>query len=1686
MDVENLNRRFRYLKRELTQFSSQVNDLLADSSCTVTNLKDHLHDMQITYQRWQDVKLEMVTLVDDVDTSPETRNVYLEAIGRLKDHLAIIEDKAVSSHNAPTRSTHVLPSLKLPTFDGKYSEFQNFYGTFIQLIDNEPSFTTITKFNYLLSCLAGPALEMVRAFKVTEENYTPALNMIKERYDNPYLLVNETIVDLFEMPVMAKPNARQLRSLIDNTVAMSKSLQTSVRPEDLNDAILVHLLMSKVDEKSQLEWKKVKDKKSLPKLTDCVAVLERQCDLYESINNHRNVKDQVPHHRRSVVMKVEERRCHVCSSGKHIAYQCKKLLDLAIPDRIELIKNLKLCVNCLSNAHSKQKCTSRSRCKHCSSLHNSLLHLEANRNGVEAVNAHTETVLSCFNQGMNSSLLPTATVLVRSSSGSYLKGTALLDSCSQINIISEDFAQRLRLNKTNAITTVDNIDSSSKLRHQVRTEVKNRTGNFVQSITCCVSKKISHQPHSVIHISKWRIPRNISLADEQFHVPKVIDMLLGTDVFYNSLSVGQIKMGDNLPSLQKTVFGWVAVGKYIENQTSKVKSTFALFNTKQTIDRHLERLWELDNTTTLQSQLSTEHQLCQTIFDKTVQQNDEGRIVVKLPFNTPPDDIGETYNIAVRRMKAMEVKLNKNADLKRQYSEFMEEYIQLGHMSVVQDHDLRQPNYYIPHHFVLKPASSTTKLRVVFDASCKSSSGVSLNDRLLAGPTIQRDLSSILLNFRLHQYAMTADIVKMYRQVLITSDDRRYQYIVWRSSPDQHFRTYSLNTVTYGLASAPYLAIRSLHYLADKFESQFPIAAKIIKTAFYVDDMLCGADTMKELLQIKSEVTELLRCGKFELSKWHSNIPEIRDDNQQKHLNLDDDTTISALGISWDQEVDHLTLSFHPKRPYDGKPTKRKILALASSLFDPIGLVSPIIIRAKIILQELWLLRLDWDESLPQSLHSAWNEFYSDLEVITNIRVSRFCLQSNYTEIELHGFCDASLRAFGACFYIRTVNNHGDVSSQLFNSKSRVSPTKRKSLPKLELCAAHLLANLYNKVKPILSIKTVYLWTDSSLVLYWLKQHSSSLSVFVGNRVADIQELTKGCVWRHVPSEENPADLISRGISISYLNASIWFTGPSYLLNHQSRWPNVTHAPLDTDIIDKEQRKVVFLKVVSENYLLVNLQRFSKYITILHVVGWLLYWKSRFRMRCEQPLHLTPELLDASFWCIIWNYQQQQFITEIRSVKEGLPQTGSIKYLTPFLESSAGFEILKVGGRLKFATISSEQRHPAILHDCHFIQCYVQYLHVKNFHAGVKALLTLIRQRIWLINGRKIARRIVNSCIHCVKYKPRLENQIMGNLPAERVNPTRPFFNVGIDFCGPVMIYVRLRGHRPTKAYVAVFICMSTKAVHIELVSSLSTDAFIAALKRMIARRGIPKQIFCDNATNFVGANNRLKELKTFLFNENNQSIITRFCANEMTSFRFIPPRAPHFGGLWEAAIKSAKGHLNRTCVNRRLTMEELTTALAEIEAILNSRPLVAESSDPNDYNAITPGHFLIGNALTSLPHIYGVSKDRSLHQKWKEIENIKEEFWKRWSRDYLIELQLKTKWTTKVHNLSIGDLVLLKEDNLPPLHWPRGRITELVYGDDGAVRVVVIRTVRGTIKRPVNRVARLPVETNVSTGAEC
>jgi len=877
-------------------------------------------------------------------------------------------------------------------------------------------------------------------------------------------------------------------------------------------------------------------------------------------------------------------------------------------------------------------------------------------------------------------------------------------------------------------------------------------------------------------------------------------------------------------------------------------------------------------------------------------------------------NLGESREIAMRRFKALESRLISQPNLHKEYRAFMHEYTVLGHMREITNDQISNtmsPSCYLPHHAVRNEASTTTRVRVVFDGSCKTTTGISLNDALMVGPTLQDDLFSILTRYRIFKVALSADISKMYRQVLVDPRQTALQRIFWRNSLDEPIRTFELLTVTYGTASASFLAIRSLRKLAEEHLEQYPLASKITLRDFYVDDLVSGADTVQEALQIKDELIQLLQTGKFELRKWASNEPALRDDqgiSEQKEFihATDKNCERRTLGIVWEYTSDSFKFSSLAYLPPLEKPTKRSILSRIALIFDPLGLLGPVTLLAKVIMQDLWRLRMDWDESIPLDLLTRWQRYENELQDLRDISIPRRVISLDQPiHLEMHGFSDASEIAFGACIYMRATSPNGEHSTHLLCSKSRMAPLKSISIPRLELCAAVLLAQLVNKVLKCFHcrIDAINLWTDSTIVLSWIQSCSRTWATFVANRVAEIQQLTPTQYWHHVRSEENPADSLSRGVMPKALAAlHLWWSGPSWLSRDKNSWPSDFPFIEEEELPEKKTKALPATMIASQTFSLFD--RYSRLTKLIHVTSYILRFSNNTRKVNEKKLqtHSTyskPEIPPISMseknqatLCLVRTIQDKYFKEEIHSLTKhySVKQCSPILRLSPFLDEN---RILRVGGRLEASNLPYTAKHPILLPGHHpFSHLIIKHEHERHLHAGAQATLAAVRQNYWITSARNIVRQIVRKCIICFKSSPKPASAIMGNLPSPRVNvPSRPFEKCGVDYAGP--LYHKEGTRKNTKflkCYIALFVCMATKAVHIELAVDLSSEAFLNVLKRFISRRGCPSDVYSDNGLNFVGAERELNELTKLINDSKMQMKINDYASNHGIRWHFIRP----------------------------------------------------------------------------------------------------------------------------------------------------------------------------------------------------
>lgn len=1604
-----------------------------------------------------------------------------------------------------------LPKIALPTFSGDYMEWVPFRDIYISLVHNNESLSKTQRFYYLKGTLAGEAASLIKTISATDANYDSAWNILESRYHNKRMIVGNLISKIFNIP-NSDGGFQSIKTLLDSTQESLSSLGNLGINTQSWDPILIHLIAQKLDVQTRKEWEQsLKSSTEIPSCSEMFSFLERTFRTLESIN------DGYPTISKQKSDKVNKSFSHnkktSCHSGKfsktnafsciycekpHSLSKCFKFLALPLHSKNEFLVLKKVCRNCLALGHTHENCSSTFRCIMCKELHHTVLHSEERADKPQSLNTFPSSsnsnktsnhVTSHSAQSFHSVLLYTMRLIVTTERGQF-SFRALLDPGSQGSLISESAVQLMGIRKIKSHCRVVGIgDGNENLsKYSVVLDLFSRKNKFVLSCTALVLPRLSSyvpDPFSK-NISMPNLDIEC-LADPFFHNSDPVDIILGSDVC-SKIKIPTESFAHDELFFQNTYFGWVFSGSSSSLSSNRVHIHNA------NLDNILRSFWEQEEITQNRD-FSTEEVACENLFKSTTEHTKSGHYMVNLPFrsilmdNSYPTVENNSFN-AFKRLKHLEMSFSKRPDFAVTYKAFMREYESLHHMTKIgiYPNDILSNSYFLPHHGVFKNDSSTTKLRVVFDGSSHIKGHKSLNEELSPGPALQNDITEILTKWRRHKIAFSADIEKMFRQIDVCPEHRQFQQILWRFDPYEDISIYRLNTVTYGTTSAPYLAIRVLRQLAEDYKNEFPKAANSLLTDSYVDDILSGADSLDDAMLLHKSLCNLLGKGGCNLRKWTTNSKDLLDFIPEDHressqtISFDRDNVVKTLGIQWNTNCD--TFSFKVNIDLALSATKRSILSDSARLYDPLGWLTPSTVIAKSLFKALWERGVDWDTQIPHDIEDKWLRFKADLTKLSDLRIPRWIKWAPGSKIELHSFCDASAVAYAAVVYSRVISPNG-IFVNILQAKSKISPIKTISIPRLELCGAALLARLANKVKHYLRdlpIENIYYWSDSSTVLSWIRKSPSSWTVYVANRVAEIQRLSSPSDWSYVPTGINPADCASRGIfPQDLLENHNWWNGPEFLYKPSTSWPKNLSNLCTTE---EEKKPKISTNVIGKRPYPELFSRFSKLQTLLRVTALCLRFGNNCRNPREKITHpLTLSEIGKSLTICVKLTQSIDFCDEIKmlSTNREINHSPMLK-LMPFLDNNG---IIRVGGRLQNSELPYDVKHPILLTKSNPLsKLIISDAHEKTLHGGLTLTLAYVNKHFWILSGTQLAKSIIQKCMKCFKYSAKASQQIMGNLPSVRLNVTRPFKHSGVDYAGPIS--VKSSTFRTTiisKGYICLFVCMVTKAIHLEAVSDLTTNGFLAAFRRFVSRRGHCSDIYSDCGTNFVGASKELRVLYQKSRKSCPEDLLQSLSLNG-TQWHFNPPASPNFGGLWEAGVKSVKFHLKRILNDRVLSFEELSTLLCQIESCLNSRPLCPLSPDPSDFNALTPAHFLIGEPTNCIPEENLLDANLSRLSRWKTIESIKQHFWKRWQNEYLSRLQARPKWLVTKPNIKTGDLVLIVDERCGPGQWQLGRIKDTHPGPDGNTRVVSVLVKDKLIKRPISKICLLPVNSSEPTDA--
>lgn len=1596
-----------------------------------------------------------------------------------------------------------LSARNLPTFSGNPTDWLRFKNAFKTTTDIG-QYNEAENISRLQRCLSGEAWEAVSALLITTTSADEVISTLEMRFGRPELILHKLIDEIKRIPKLtgARSELIVLATKVCNCVS---AIEATSNNGYLHSNELASEVMSKLTEPLIYRWLDYNAdiEESEPRLQTLSRYLmheaKRVCkggavELPLKINRAsimrrpvlNMIEDKVdtdtenetveeinavsehPRRRRNDKKKVDTPdSCQVCKED-HPTDTCQTLLDAVVDKRWDVVCEKRLCFRCLNGKHRRDRCKSKQRCVTCQGNHNSILHrddlMRTTRNDVQI----SEVTANVWAAPKRRVLLKVLPVTLEGPAGA-VDTYALLDEGSTVTLVEQKIADEIGARGvSNSLSLRGPTGNSNILNSEVVTltlRSKNGETYVLDRVRTMENLSLPPQSFDQSYLEKFTHLHDIPIES----CSRRPTILIGQD-FWELIITRDFRRGrKNEPVASLTRLGWVLHG--CTSATTKNTPEFSLHLREDCghLDDMMKGFFALESIGIRpreHKRLSTDERHALHILD-TKSKKVGDRWETGLLWKSEDVELPNNKTYAENRLRSVERTLDSDPAAAADYVKQVTNFLDKDYAEKVQQPLTGKRVWYLPHFGVRNP-NKPGKLRLVFDAKAETK-GKSLNSELLTGPDLLNSLIGVLIRFRERQVAVSADIREMFLQIKIIEEDQKAQLFFWRGMDrTMQPQLYKMTSMTFGATSSPCTATYILRRNADAFATSHPRAVAAIKRRHYVDDYLDSVDTEEEMKQLVTDVTNIHLAGGFDIRGWASNRPNVLPQQTSPDaisLLQQDNAMERTLGLTWTPSTDKLGFDLSLKKikreVAEGlrRPTKREMLKIIMSVFDPLGILSPLSVRGKMLLQLVWRTRLEWDQIINDEIAQKWFQWLEDLKRCKNYTIPRCFGFKSFDKLELHTFVDASEQAYAAVVYLRQENYVAFVAA-----KSRVAPIKTTTIPRLELQAALMGARLGATAEREIDerIGKRVFWTDSQTVWRWIRGNPRQNQAFVSNRLSEIDELTVADEWRWLPGGINVADVATRSEGHLEENLSWWVTGPEFLHLPEENWP--PEPTLELQLVIDEGEEVAL--VLTEPEKIIDFNRFSNWRRIVASLARALL----FVARCKKSKDtLSPNYYDHAEITILRQAQAESFGRELTLLKTNrtLKIGHKLLPLNPEISSETG--LMHARSRLEARSeLPMGLRKPVILDGRHRVTLLiVENKHRELGHHGTETLINEIRQRYYIFRLRGLTRKIIANCVICRLHRAKCERPQMAGLPRTRLEShCRPFTNIGIDFFGPMMVTI---GRRHEKRWGVLFTCFNTRAVHIELAASLSTDSSILAIRRMAARRGYPRRIHSDNATNFHGADKELKaSVKAILEDER----ITEGFSSVGVEWRFNPPDAPHMGGVWERLVRSIKVALYATLNSRAPKEEVLLTLLAEAENIVNSRPLTHVSLSQDEEEALTPNHFLLGSSNGLPKPGRFTDDDLSLRKQWRIAQRLTDHFWTRWIKEYLPSLQTRTTWPRdEGQKIEVGDIVLIVDKNSPRNTWPRGKIIQVIPGSDGRVRIADVATRGGTLRRPASKI---------------
>ena len=1614
--------------------------------------------------------------------------------------------------------------------------FKNFLASFRNGVEINVDLPDAVKLTYLKGYLSGRAAQVVSHLSITDANYEVALDLLKEEFLNIPLLIDESIAQIMAMTPSFDKDFSGLRAFISDLRAKVfefKTFNIDFLEEDSAGCLMLsHIILQKLPSSFKRELIH-RSNTTFPSI-NCIfrfsnEIIGTLIKTSGGSNNKKpsgnNVNTPAKQGAKDPVNKFSSKPekeskpvfdalyaksqatgkpkfCKFCVIKGHQSYECPKYNTLA--ERRSRCHSLQLCTICTSNNHTFEKCPGAAGkmkypchfCKernHASSLCNQF---DTSKSGAASalVAGHAAVHYS------SSVMHPIINVQFTKNNTSVVL-PCLLDTGSTLSFVNKDAVAGLGVDFSNIIdrqivTLYDTKEKQEGVMVAFGVKIPDEKRNdilpvFVQedfhldfpcdqidlainNIVANGYKLSKHYPqfvngsvrlYGLLGCDFLQFLTNFSLTTcmngKAFQLDKGIIPFGSVDHF---LDVSQVK------PIQSQLFrltGEEASSvNFVMNPVSSYFSPISAVFDNCDVEQGLENLYSLENIGIKDSKISSYDDVQIEKFNRGIEFKD-GKYHVDLPWHEDViESVPSNYEIAIAVAHKVDEKLTRLGKNK-EYLQVFEKQLEEGIIEPILDLDPNHKHVWIPHRPVIRDSGLvSTKIRPVFNCSLKTKDGPSLNEAAYPGVDLMSNLLNLLLQFRTENKVLLADIRQAFLQIRLKSikDKNRFSFFIKKDGKLVPFR---YTTIVFGFVSSPFI----LNYIVKLHAKRYfnDLCTEALINNFYVDNLVYTNNSKDVLLSLYSIANQRMLEGGFCLRAWNTNDSSVKGDMCKDTLSPLSEEKV--LGYLYDVPTDMLSLANVSLNK--GANTKRSILSQVSSVFDPLGLYLPVIVRGKLLIRQMWELKLSWDEVVPKNITDTWINLSNDLEQLKTFSIPRKSVSSENVN-QLAVFCDASSSCYGFSAY-----NVSEVSTDLVFSKTKVAPIIKKSLPCLELLSVFLAFKcLEQELESLTRAKysNVFVAVDAQVVLSWLVSKSAKpKNVFVNNRLKEIfaiKEVIESkfkckIKFKYVPSGENCADLITRGLSVNEFVKKIdfWNHGPSWLRGPVIEWPinnlNCLNDKSKLIVSTVEPHVSVFAAGAHDQppiEPLIKVDKFSSFSKLINVTT--LVYKFIFRLRKNND---DPVKAANSYWLKF--VQKENFQQELSFLLDHKVNKNTCKDVPKLVKSLNlvldGDGLIRAKGRIsKSLFYDYNVKNPVLLpKDCFLSKLIVLKLHNKCKHLGVASTVCAVRNAgFWIPKARQFVKKVLTECFICKKYNSLCYRYpARTDLPKFRVDFVKPFEHTGIDFTSHLWVTDPVTGVSK-KMYILLYTCLNIRAVYIDLLPDMSTQNFILSFMRFCNLYTVPSYVYSDNAKSFIAGGDLLENAFS------SSAFSDHFDIYNIKHIK-IPVYSAWVGATWERMIRTVKNCLYKTIGRTKVSYFDLLTVLSDISNAVNSRPLTYRSCE-SELEVITPNNFLKPNINPALMLNFDTPiwkedvEQSSLVKSLETRERMFEDFRKIWYEDYLLSLRenqskiFEKNW----HNtIAAGDVVLVKLPNKPRPFWLLGRVKSVVLGYDGKIRSVLL-----------------------------